>query len=67
MTDHVLVVDDDAAIRRIVHDILSGEGCPVRTAANGREALDQIAGEPPLVVLLDLWMNRPGKSGGSIP
>ena len=56
MAEYVLVVDDDAAIRRIVHDILSGEGCPVRSAANGREALEQIAGELPLVVLLDLWM-----------
>ncbi len=56
MPNHVLVVDDDAAIRKIVHDILDWEGCRVDTASNGREALEQIAADPPSVVLLDLWM-----------
>lgn len=54
--EHVLVVDDDAAIRRIVRDVFDWEGCPVVTANDGREALNRIERECPRVVLLDLWM-----------
>ena len=56
MTHHVLVVDDDDAIREIVQEILEDEGYHVSTAANGREALAQVAVSPPDVVLLDLNM-----------
>ncbi len=52
----VLVVDDDPAIRRAVGMMLEDEGYDVATAANGREALDQIAESAPSVVLLDLQM-----------
>ncbi len=57
MTDtRVLVVDDDPAIRRAVGMMLEDEGYDVATAANGREALDQITRSLPSVVLLDLQM-----------
>ena len=56
MTTHVLVVDDDDAIREVVQAILETEGFHVSTAANGREALDQIARSAPALVLLDLQM-----------
>lgn len=56
MPNHILVVDDDPAIRKIVRDILDWEGCRVRTVGNGQEALETIAADPPSVVLLDLWM-----------
>ncbi len=53
----VLVVDDDRDIRDTISDILEQEGYPVRTAANGREALASLrAGEPPGLILLDLSM-----------
>ncbi len=53
----VLVVDDDRDIRETLSDILEQEGYPVRTAANGREALASLrAGERPGLILLDLSM-----------
>ena len=56
MTNHVLVVDDDHAIREMVQDVLELEGYRVTTAANGQEALTRVAESPPTVVLLDLQM-----------
>ena len=53
---HVLVVDDDPAIRELVQQTLTDEGYHVVGAANGREALVQIAAAPPAVVLLDMRM-----------
>jgi CheY-like chemotaxis protein len=53
---HILVVDDDPAIRDVVADILEMSDYAVRTAANGAEALEKIRAEPPAAVLLDLMM-----------
>src|SRR5690349_6778093 len=39
-----LVIDDSRAMRRIVEGILTGLGYEVRQAADGREALDVLAG-----------------------
>ncbi len=52
----VLLVDDDDDIREILEMSLSGAGYKVRSAANGREALDAIESEVPDVVLLDMMM-----------
>jgi DNA-binding response OmpR family regulator len=52
----VLVVDDEAAIREALERALRLEGFAVRTAAGGREALDEIGGRPPAIVLLDITM-----------
>ena len=56
MSHHILVVDDDRAIRELVSTVLSEDGFAVATAANGREALARIAAQPPALVLLDLQM-----------
>ncbi len=58
----VLVVDDDAAIRRLVYDKLEGVGYQVFAAASGQEALDIIGrrGMPHLAIV-DL--NMPGMNG----
>jgi CheY-like chemotaxis protein len=53
---HILVVDDDAAIRNVVADILELSDFQVRTASNGAEALDRLRLDPPAAVLLDLMM-----------
>ncbi len=50
----VLVVDDDRSIRRTLEKLLGGEGYEVAAAADGREALDRVAGSD--LVLLDLGL-----------
>lgn len=57
----VLVVDDDAAIRRSLERGLRLNGFRVRTADSGRQALSAIQDAPPDVVVLDVSM--PGISG----
>lgn len=53
---HVLIVDDDPAIRNVVADILEMSDYSVRMATNGIEALDEVQSHPPALVLLDLMM-----------
>ncbi|GAA3804237.1 response regulator transcription factor [Streptomyces chiangmaiensis] len=57
----VLVVDDDAAIRRSLERGLRLGGFRVRTAGSGPEALAAIRDTPPDVLVLDVSM--PGMSG----
>jgi two-component system response regulator HydG len=57
----VLVVDDDAAHRRMLHALLTDLDADVDCAADGREALDRIATRMPDLVLLDMRM--PGLDG----
>jgi len=52
----ILVVDDDHDIRSVVDDLLTDEGYRVRTAINGRQALEILATWRPGVILLDLSM-----------
>ena len=49
----ILIVDDNAAIREIIRDILVGEGHTVRTASTVAEALEKIAGFQPEILFLD--------------
>jgi len=58
---HILVVDDEAGVRRTLTEILKDEGFQVATAANGDEALAMVKKQLPRVVLLDIWM--PGRDG----
>jgi two-component system nitrogen regulation response regulator NtrX len=62
VTDHVLIVDDDRNLRRMLRALLEGEGYEVEEAEHGDEALARAAGAPPDVVLLDLVMT-PGPDG----
>ncbi|MEU6387049.1 response regulator transcription factor [Streptomyces bauhiniae] len=57
----VLVVDDDAAIRRSLERGLRLNGFTVRTAADGTEALAAVGREQPDVLVLDVSM--PGLTG----
>ena len=54
--NHILIVDDDPAIRDVVSDILEMSDYCVKTACNGAEALDHIRDDRPAAVLLDLMM-----------
>lgn len=52
----LLVVDDEAAIRRLIRTALERAGHAVVEASNAREALNAIAIDKPDVVLLDLGL-----------
>ncbi|MBN2492809.1 MAG: hybrid sensor histidine kinase/response regulator [Planctomycetes bacterium] len=54
----LLVVDDDAVIRRFFAKIFAGEGFRIESAANGAEALERIRSEDYDVVVTDLCMPR---------
>jgi PAS domain S-box-containing protein len=56
----VLVVDDDDSLRELIADVLRDEGYRLLSARDGQEALDQIAVEPPALIMLDWMMPRLG-------
>lgn len=58
MPGHILTVDDDDRIRRIVQINLQRAGYRVTSARDGVEALEQIEQERPDLVLLDINMPR---------
>ncbi|HEY3416567.1 MAG TPA: response regulator transcription factor [Armatimonadota bacterium] len=57
----ILVVDDEAQIRRALKSLLTARGYAVELAENGEEALTAAAARPPELVILDLSM--PGMGG----
>lgn len=57
----VLVVDDEAGIREVLHEILQDEGYEVLLAGDGIDALKIMEEHPVDLVLLDVWL--PGKGG----
>jgi two-component system nitrogen regulation response regulator NtrX len=61
MKARILVVDDEAEIRRSVRMILEYEGHDVQEASSGPEALALVQREPPDLVFLDIKM--PGMDG----
>ena len=63
-TAHVLVVDDDVRIQRLVSRYLSREGFRVSTAADGEEMQRVLDDDDVELVLLDLIL--PGEDGLSI-
>ena len=54
----ILVVEDEIDSRESLRELLELEGYKVRTAVNGREALDTLAavGDEICIMLLDLFM-----------
>ncbi len=52
----VLLVDDDATFRAILGEVLKAEGCTVREATNGRQALEMARAHVPDLILTDLMM-----------
>jgi CheY-like chemotaxis protein len=61
----VLVVDDEASVRRLVPKMLELEGYVAEGAADGAEALERLKSEPlPDLVILDIMM--PGIDGFTV-
>jgi OmpR family response regulator RpaB len=56
--EKILVVDDEASIRRILETRLSMIGYDVVTAADGEEALDTFRNSDPDLVVLDVMMPK---------
>jgi two-component system, OmpR family, KDP operon response regulator KdpE len=52
----ILVVDDEAPIRRYLRAALSGQGFAVYEAANGLEALNAVIADRPDIIILDLGL-----------
>ena len=59
--DHVLVVDDDAEIRKLLGEYLRRNGFRVSLATDGREMRRALESGRPDIVVLDLML--PGESG----
>lgn len=54
--DVLLVIDDEAQIRRVVRNALSGDDTRVIEAATGSEGIDLAAAEQPALIVLDLGL-----------
>jgi two-component system, NtrC family, nitrogen regulation response regulator NtrX len=55
---HVLLVEDDEAIRDLVEAVLEDEGHRVRCARTGAEALWMACEQQPDLILTDIWLGR---------
>jgi two-component system, OmpR family, KDP operon response regulator KdpE len=53
---NILVVDDEPQITRVLKTTLSSQGYGVRTAIDGEDALQQLKGWPPDLIITDLRM-----------
>lgn len=55
----ILVVDDDADIREVLHIQLENKGYSVSEAANGRKAVEMVSGNPDFdLIILDIMMPK---------
>jgi DNA-binding response OmpR family regulator len=57
----VMIVDDDAFIRRPLEYILREEGFHPLTAVDGEDCLEKVAADRPDLIILDVMM--PGRDG----
>lgn len=53
---HVLVVDDDGEIRKLLGRYLQTQGCRVSTAASARELKERLHGGRPDIIVLDVML-----------
>jgi two-component system, NtrC family, nitrogen regulation response regulator NtrX len=56
MAHDILIVDDEADIRRLIGDVLRDEGFATRDAADSEETLAAIHTRQPTLVILDIWL-----------
>jgi CheY-like chemotaxis protein len=59
---HILVVEDQDAIRRMIEALVGARGYSVTAVSTGSRAIDVATSEPPDLVLLDLML--PGQYDG---
>ena len=58
---HILALDDDADIRKVLTDYLAGQDFRVTAVATGRELFAVLEAEPVDLLILDLRL--PGENG----
>jgi two-component system nitrogen regulation response regulator NtrX len=58
---NILIVDDEASIRKILLEVLAEEGYSATAVESGEACLDALRKQPFAVVLLDIWL--PGVDG----
>ncbi len=63
MQVEILVVDDEADIRKTIADTLEDEGYRCRTAADTVAALELIEERRPHLVILDIWLRENDRDG----
>ena len=56
ITKHILIVDDELEIRKIIKEILSDEGYSTSSASSAKEARIEVNNKKPDLVFLDIWM-----------
>ena len=61
MNEHLLIIDDDEKLNRLLTDYLGGFGYRVHTAVRPSEGMDRLKKENPDLVILDVML--PGKDG----
>lgn len=61
---HILVVDDELPIRRLLRSSLSERGYRVTAVGTGEEGLDIALSDPPAAIILDLGL--PGRDGFAV-
>jgi putative two-component system response regulator len=59
--EKILIVDDEAGIRRLLNSKLTKAGYSCQEAGSAEQALEKMKAEPPELIILDIKM--PGKSG----
>src|SRR5213594_2261654 len=57
-SEHILIVDDEPAIRSTLRGVLEDEGYRVSSVGGGADALRFFADELPDLTFLDIWMDR---------
>ena len=53
---HILIVDDELEIRKIIQEILNDEGYSTSSASSAEEARIEANNKKPDLVFLDIWM-----------
>lgn len=56
MKGHILIVDDQKGVRRLLEELFKKEGWEVHMASDGKEAIAQVESLKPDIVLMDMKM-----------
>jgi len=59
----ILIVDDERDIRELVSDILKDEGYTTRLAGNSDDCMAEVTGDPPSMLILDIWLKDSNMDG----